>query len=176
MTVKPIISSIASAALLFCAAQALAADPGAMATLKPLGDSKVAGTVELVQHGDAVDATASVTGLPPNSEHGFHVHEKGDCTAPDGTSAGGHFAPHGHPHGPQDSLHHGGDMPSLKAGADGKASLTFKMTGVTVASGDASVVGKAIIVHAKPDDFKSQPSGDSGARIACGVIQAAAAK
>ncbi len=176
MAVKPITSGIASAVLLFCAAQALAADPSATATLKPLGDGKVAGAVDFVQHGDAVDAAASVTGLPPNSEHGFHVHEKGDCSAPDGSSAGGHFAPHGHPHGPQDGLHHGGDMPSLKADADGRASLTFRMTGVTVAPGDASVVGKAIIVHAKPDDFKSQPSGDSGARVACGVIQPAAAK
>ena len=176
MISKLFISGLVSAAALVCTTQAVAADPSATATLKPLGDSKVAGTVEFVQQGNAVNTRVQVSGLPPNSEHGFHVHEKGDCSAPDGSSAGGHFEPHGKPHGPQDAPHHAGDMPSLKSDADGRAMVEFKMTDVTVEPGDSSVVGKAVIVHAKPDDFKTQPSGNSGARVACGVVQATAAK
>ncbi len=176
MNCKPILSAVAVAGLSLCAASTWAADSTAAATLKPLGDSKVAGTIEFVQQGSVVNARATVTGLAPNSEHGFHVHEKGDCSAPDGTSAGGHFEPHGKPHGPQDAPHHAGDMPSLKADAAGRATAEFKLENATVAPGDASVVGKAVIVHAKPDDFRTQPSGDSGARVACGVIGAGAPK
>lgn len=176
MIIKPIFSRIATAAALLCAAQAFAADPTAMAALKPLGDSKVSGTIEFVQQGNTVNTHVNVTGLAPNSEHGFHVHEKGDCSAPDGTSAGGHFGPKGNPHGPQDAPHHAGDMPSLKSDANGHATIDFKMSDVTVAPGESTVVGKAVIVHAKPDDFKTQPSGNSGARVACGVVQAGAAR
>lgn len=175
MTIKPFFSILATAAVLACATQAIAADPAAMAALKPLGDNKVSGTVQFMQQGQGVHAKVEVTGLPPDSEHGFHVHEKGDCSAPDGTSAGGHFEPHGKPHGPQDAAHHSGDMPSLKSDANGRATLDFKMENVTVAPGDSTVVGKAVIVHAKPDDFKTQPSGNSGARVACGVVDAGAA-
>lgn len=171
---RPLAILLSSAAFA-CASHALAADQTASAALKPLGDSKVSGTIEFVQRGDVVEVSASVTGLAPNSERGFHVHEKGDCSAADGSSAGGHFAPRGEPHGPQDAAHHAGDMPSLKADADGKATLKFRMDGVTVAPGPYSVAGKGVIVHAAPDDFKTQPTGNSGARVACGVVQAKAA-
>ncbi len=176
MNCKPIVSTGVVAALLLCAASTWAADSTATASLKPLGDNKVSGTIEFTQQTSVVEARATIAGLPPNSVHGFHVHEKGDCSAPDGTSAGGHFEPHGKPHGPQDAPHHAGDLPSLKSDADGRATVEFRMENATVTAGDASVVGKAVIVHAKPGDFKTQPSGDSGARVACGVIEAGTAK
>src|SRR6266542_4452126 len=104
--------------------------------------------------------------------HGFHVHEKGDCTAPDGMSAGGHFNPLGKPHGHYESAErHAGDMPSLVADASGNATLTVTLDTIKVGSGATDVVGKSVIVHKDPDDYKTQPTGNSGARVACGVIK-----
>jgi Cu-Zn family superoxide dismutase len=113
---------------------------------------------------------ARISGLKPNAEHGFHVHETGSCASTDGTSAGGHFNPDGKPHGPQAAAHHAGDLPALKADANGMADARFALTGPTVADGPASVVGRSVVVHAQPDDYSTQPTGNSGARLACGVI------
>lgn len=147
--------------------------PRAMAPLQAKSGSQVAGTIFFTQQGSGLRVVARVSGLKPNQEHGFHVHETGDCSAPDATSAGGHFNPTGQPHGSQAMPHHGGDMPSLKADAMGNAEATFTVEGVTLAGATDGVVGKAVIVHAKADDYKTQPTGDSGGRIACGVIAAA---
>jgi Cu-Zn family superoxide dismutase len=87
-------------------------------------------------------------------------------------SAGGHFNPSGHPHGPQNAAHHGGDMPALKADAAGNAQASFQMDGVSIGTGVDGLLGKGVIVHAEPDDYTTQPTGNSGARIACGVIVA----
>jgi superoxide dismutase, Cu-Zn family len=144
--------------------------PTASSPLEASSGSTVSGTVKFMQHGDHVMAKVDVSGLKPGQEHGFHIHDKGDCSSPDGMSAGGHFNPTAKPHGPQASDHHGGDMPALKADASGKASTTFHLTGVTVTEGPTSIVGRGIIVHKDPDDYKTQPTGNSGARVACGVI------
>lgn len=144
--------------------------PSASSQLEARSGSTVTGTVKLMQRGDHVMAMVNVSGLKPGQEHGFHIHDKGDCSAPDGISTGGHFNPTGKPHGSQDADHHGGDMPALKADANGKASTKFHLTGVTVADGPTSIMGRGIIVHKDPDDYKTQPTGNSGARIACGVI------
>lgn len=149
------------------------ASPGATAPLQAKSGSKVGGTILFSQQGTGLRVVARVTGLTPNQEHGFHVHEKGDCAAPDAMSAGGHFNPTGQPHGPQATAHHAGDMPSLKADASGNAEATFTIDGVTLAGAADGVIGKAVVVHAKADDYKTQPTGDSGGRIACGVIAAA---
>jgi superoxide dismutase, Cu-Zn family len=146
--------------------------PAATAALAPTAGSAVTGSVSFRQEGDRVRVMARVSGLAPNSEHGFHVHEKGDCSAPDGTSAGGHFNPSMHPHGAQSMPHHGGDMPSLKADGSGNANAIFTIEGVTLGTESNSVIGKAVIVHALPDDYVTQPTGNSGARLACGVIKA----
>jgi superoxide dismutase, Cu-Zn family len=146
--------------------------PAATAPLAPTAGSAVTGSVSFKQEGDRVRVMARVSGLKPNSEHGFHVHEKGDCSAPDGMSAGGHFNPSMHPHGPQTMPHHGGDMPSLQADASGNASAIFTIEGVTLGTEPNSVIGKAVIVHAMPDDYVTQPTGNAGARLACGVIKA----
>lgn len=142
----------------------------AEAALKPTQGNNVTGTVYFSQAGDKVRVVAEVQGLSPGL-HGFHIHEKGDCSAADGTSAGGHFNPGGRPHGnPDHADHHAGDMPQLVAGANGVARLTAYLEGVVIGEGESGIVGRGIIVHAAPDDFKTQPTGNSGARQACGVI------
>lgn len=152
------------------AAVSRAAPVTATAQLKPTQGNTATGTVTFTQQGLRVDVRVQVSGLTPNQEHGFHVHEKGDCSSPDGMSTGGHFNPGGQPHGPQSGPHHGGDMPSLRADASGNAQAAFQMQGVSVGTGIDGLLGRGVIVHAKPDDYATQPTGNSGARIACGVI------
>lgn len=145
------------------------------ATLEPTKGSETAGIVTFAQRGDKVLVTAEVRGLKPNQEHGFHVHEKGDCSSGDGMSTGGHFNPDGATHGhvqPGDRGH-AGDMPNLKADANGIAKVTIELTKMTVAEGKFSIVGKGLIVHRDPDDYKTQPTGNAGPRMACAVIKAA---
>ena len=143
---------------------------GATATLSPTAGNTAAGTVTFTQKGDKVTVSAKLTGLTPGG-HGFHVHEKGDCGAPDATSAGGHFNPTNKPHGSPDAPdHHAGDVAMLQADASGNATLTADLAGLTIGSGTTDIVGKAVIVHKDADDHKTQPTGNSGARVACGVI------
>jgi Cu-Zn family superoxide dismutase len=144
----------------------------ASAGLEPTKGNKVVGEVNFEQVGGKVQVTAQLIGLAPNQEFGFHIHEVGDCSSGDGLSAKGHFNPYGKPHGAQGSEHHAGDMPNLKSDAKGKAKLAADLAIVTVAAGPASIVGRGVIVHAAPDDYKSQPTGNAGARLACGVIKA----
>ena len=147
------------------------AGPKATAMLEPTRGNTAAGVVSFEQQGDHVMVTAKISGLKPNQEHGMHAHEKGDCSSGDGLSTGGHFNPTGKPHGPQSGEHHAGDMPALKADANGNANMTFQLSGVSIGSGSADLVGRGLIVHAAPDDYTTQPTGNSGARVACGVIK-----
>lgn len=152
-----------------CATQP--AGPVARTDVKPTAGSATSGWVEFAQQGAQVRVTAEVRGLKPNAEHGFHVHEKGDCSAPDGMSAGGHFNPAGKPHahyGKDDR--HAGDMPALKADANGVARLDWSTSLLNVGSGAANVIGRSVIVHRDPDDYTTQPTGNSGPRLACGVV------
>ena len=149
--------------------------PGRSATakLEPTTGNAASGTVTFLQRGDTTWVTANVSGLKPNAAHGFHVHDKGDCSSGDGMSTGGHFNPTGSPHAAHDAAaHHAGDLPSLVADAQGKASLKFETKSISVDSGlPTEVIGKGLIVHRDPDDYKTQPTGNAGARIACAVIQ-----
>jgi Cu-Zn family superoxide dismutase len=124
---------------------------------------------------DGVHITGAIQGLKPDSEVGFHIHEKGDCSAPDGSSAGAHFNPTQQQHGhPESESHHAGDMINLRADSSGVAQVDTTARGATINSGESTdVIGKAVIVHEGPDDYTSQPSGNSGSRVACGVIAAA---
>lgn len=142
----------------------------AFASLTPTQGNNVRGLVVFHQMDGQVMVHARLSGLKPLGEHGFHVHETGNCASTDGSSAGGHFNPDGKPHGPQGAAHHAGDMPALKADANGAVDQKFVLSGVTVDSGPAGVVGRAVIVHAQADDYTTQPTGNSGARLACGVI------
>ena len=143
----------------------------AVAELQPTRGNTTAGTVRFEQRGEHVTVFARVTGLKPGQEHGLHVHEKGDCSSGDGMSAGGHFNPLGKPHGHHGkNEHHAGDMPNLRADANGVAEAKFNLDGVTVGAGVTDIVGRGLIVHANPDDYTSQPVGNAGARLACAVI------
>jgi len=148
-----------------------AAPKRAQAELAPASKSQAKGTATFVETDGGVEITINVDGLKPG-EHGWHVHAKGDCSAPDASSAGDHFNPENRKHGAPDAAeHHAGDFGNLTAGKDGKESKTITMKGVTLGDGPTSLVGKALIVHEKKDDLKTQPSGNAGARFACGVIQ-----
>src|SRR5690606_15360423 len=141
-------------------------------SLTSAAGSAVKGNLTLTNEGVAVSIRGEITGLEPGKEHGFHVHEVGECSLPDFTSAGGHFNPTKDSHGGPDSTpRHLGDMPNAKADENGRATIDVTLKGATLEDKDGSpneLLGKALVVHAMPDDYKSQPSGDSGARIACG--------
>lgn len=141
--------------------------------LMPGQGAQVAGALDLVADGNAVVVTGLVTGLAPESGYGFHIHEKGDCSSPDFKSAGEHFNPTAQPHGnPASPPHHLGDIPNLTSDGVGRADVNARVEGVTLGDGGPhDLVGKAFVVHAKPDDYKTQPSGNSGDRIACGVVE-----
>jgi len=141
----------------------------AVAVLQPAAAGKVGGTIWFEPAGGGVKVKARVTGLTPGT-HGFHVHEFGDCSAADFTSAGGHFNPMTQPHGaPKAAARHVGDLGNIEAGADGVATLDWTDSQLAF-DGHHGVVGRAVIVHAKADDLKTQPTGDAGGRLACGVI------
>ena len=146
--------------------------PTATAFLEPTKGSNARCTVTFQERGGKVLVIASVTGLKPNQEHGFHVHEKGDCSSGDGMSTGGHFNPLGKQHAHHATAErHAGDLPALKADASGIATLREEIDVITVSDGPTRVVGRGMIVHAQPDDYKTQPTGNAGARIACAVIR-----
>ena len=153
--------------------QSIPADaPRATATLQPTKGSTVSGTVQFAEVGGKVRVTAKISGLKPNGDYGFHIHEAGDCSSGDGMSTKGHFNPQGKPHAHAGTPErHAGDLPSLKSDAAGNAELTADVDIITVSPGPTSIVGRGLIVHAQADDFKTQPTGNAGARSACAVIQ-----
>ncbi|MEJ2166570.1 MAG: superoxide dismutase family protein [Desulfobacterales bacterium] len=141
----------------------------AVAVLHPTRGSNVTGTVYFSRTPNGVQVTADVMGLGPG-KHGFHIHEFGDCTAPDGTSAGGHFNPENRPHaGPEQANRHVGDLGNIEADAGGNAHYVRTDSQLKF-DGPDSIIGRGVIVHAGADDLVSQPSGNAGPRIACGVI------
>ncbi len=143
----------------------------AHAKMAPTQGNQANGIVTFTQHDGKVILDAQIAGLTPGL-HGFHIHEKGDCSAPDGTSAGGHFNPTHQPHGdPSGHAHHMGDLPMLYADADGHAKLHVELDSLSL-QGAENIVGRALIIHRNFDDFTTQPTGNSGARVACGVIVA----
>jgi Cu-Zn family superoxide dismutase len=142
----------------------------AIAVLHPTAGNKVSGTVKFTEVADGVEVHAELAGLTAG-EHGFHVHEFGDCSAPDASAAGAHFNPTNKPHaGPDAPDRHVGDMGNVEADAAGKAKLEYVDHQISLTNDQQSVIGRSVVVHMKRDDLKSQPAGDSGARVACGVI------
>ena len=168
-SLRIVLTAAALAALGACAHRD--AGPSATATLAPTTGNSTTGSVQFAQSGDTVRVSGEIRGLKPGAEHGFHVHEKGDCSSGDGMSAGGHFNPAGAPHGRHGAgSHHVGDIPSLRANANGVARFEFTSTSIRLGNGPNSVVGKGLIVHRDPDDFTTQPTGNAGPRLACAVI------
>lgn len=168
--IKPL-ALIFSLVLVGCAS-APVRKPDAVASLGSASGSQVGGMVSFRVIPGGVHVDATVTGLT-QGEHGFHVHDVGDCSAADATSAKGHFNPFAKAHGSHAAGdHHAGDMPNLTADASGKAMYSADLMGLAVGSGEGNILGRAVIIHADPDDYKSQPAGNSGKRIACGLIVA----
>ena len=165
-----IVCLVSMASLLAACATMQAAGPKAAATLESRSGSTVSGTVSFQTVGQKVRVEANVAGLTPGA-HGFHVHEVGDCSAPDASSAKGHFNPAGRQHGHHDGEHHAGDMPNLVADSSGKATLAAELDTLSVTEGPGGILKRSVVIHADPDDYKSQPAGNSGKRVACGVIR-----
>jgi superoxide dismutase, Cu-Zn family len=141
----------------------------AVAVMHPTDGNKTEGVVTFTKEKKGIRVTASLKGLSPG-QHGFHIHEKGDCRAPDATSAGGHFDPTHMAHGDPDAgSRHVGDLGNIEADLAGNAEYD-RLDSVITFEGPTSILGKGVIIHAQQDDLKTQPTGASGARVACGVI------
>lgn len=149
-----------------------AAGPQARATIEPRSGSNVRGWATFTDRSTGgVAAVVHIENAPPG-EHGLHVHEFGDCSAPDASSAGGHFNPGGAPHaGPSDLRRHAGDLGNITIESNGTGHLEIVSDLLTVRPGPNSVVGKAVVFHEKADDLRTQPTGDAGGRLGCGVVQ-----
>jgi Cu-Zn family superoxide dismutase len=170
---KTLIAAAVSAAVLSACQTTPSGPLIATAQLQPTKGNKTFGEATFEQVGDKVKVVVFVQGLKPGQEHGLHIHEAGDCSSGDGMSAKGHFNPHGKPHGHHGSAErHAGDLPSLRANKAGRANVQVEMDIITLKPGAANIIGRGLIVHADPDDYKTQPTGNAGARIACGVIRA----
>ena len=159
-------------ALVACQSMEQGTGQKASASLESKSGSTAKGEVTFVWQGHDVLINGKFTGLKPNAEQGFHVHEKGDCSSPDAMSAGPHFNPETKAHGmPNSGMNHAGDLPNIKSDASGNATYTAMLHGFAVNTGPNGIVGRSVVVHRDPDDYKSQPAGNSGPRIACGLIK-----
>lgn len=177
-----IIVTFVSLGLFACASKKVETDTAAQApvvpsptkahaVLKSAKGYKVSGMVHFTEEDGKMVVETMVDNLKAGP-HGFHIHETGDCSAADFTSAGGHFNPHAHQHGDIGKGSHVGDMGNLVADRKNKAHTRFTVEGMTMVTGASSIIGKAVVIHKDKDDLKSQPAGNAGARIACGVIEA----
>jgi superoxide dismutase, Cu-Zn family len=166
--------AIAAAAVLLAACQITPTEPlRATAQLKPTKGNKTFGEATFEQVGNKVRVVVFVQGLKPGQEHGMHIHEAADCSG-DAMGTKGHFNPFGKPHAHYSSAErHAGDLPALRANKAGRARVEVDLDIITLTPGAANIIGRGLIVHADPDDYKTQPTGNAGARIACGVIQPA---
>lgn len=144
----------------------------AQAVLKTGSGEKVKGIIHFTEENGSVKIESMVEGLK-SGPHGFHIHEVGDCSKSDFASAGPHFSVTSTQHGSLDSKpRHEGDLGNLMANSKGVAKSTATVKGITLRSGPNGILGRAVIIHKDKDDFKSQPAGNSGARLACGIIEA----
>jgi Cu-Zn family superoxide dismutase len=172
---KNLLIALIGMPLVFCSnIRALAAESSgatqAVAVLHPTAGQQCHGVVRFTQDGDSVKVVAELEGLNPNQKHAFHIHQFGDCSSPDGMSAGGHYNPEGHQHGlPSTESRHAGDLGNVEADGQGKAHYEITVNNISVSGQKNPIIGRGVIVHAKVDDG-GQPVGNAGARIACGVI------
>jgi Cu-Zn family superoxide dismutase len=169
---RGVVIVVLSSLLAGCAGMQPSGDNAATVELRNASGASV-GTANLTQVGNVIRIVLDAKGLTPGL-HAFHIHAVGKCDAPDFNSAGPHFNPTGKQHGalnPQGA--HAGDLPNLNVGSDGTGRLETATEQITLGTGATSVFdadGSALVVHAAPDDFKTDPTGNSGARVACGVI------
>lgn len=168
-----VLTLIAGTVLAACqSSPSASSDKQARADFESRSGSSVTGYSTFVERGDKVIVTTKVSGLQPNSQHGYHVHEKGDCSSPDAMSAGGHFNPDNHPHGdPGQQVRHAGAMKNLVADGKGEVSVVQEVDLIRVDNGKYGILDRALVIHTNPDDYVSQPVGNAGGRIACGLIR-----
>ena len=141
----------------------------AIAVMHPTKGQKVEGTVTFTKVENGVRVQAHIHSLTPG-KHGFHIHEFGDCSSPDAMSAGGHFNPEKAEHaGPKEHKRHVGDLGNIEADDRAMPPMTWSMTQLRF-EGPTSIIGRGLIIHEKADDLKTQPTGDAGGRVSCGVI------
>lgn len=142
----------------------------AIAIINPTSGSSVSGTITFTEnHDGSVNVEGTIKGLSPG-KHGMHIHEYGDCSDPKAMSAGGHFAGAHPTHGAQtDNVRHQGDLGNAVANEQGVATISLKDTHLKL-SGGQNIIGRSLIVHEKEDDLKTQPTGNAGGRVACGVV------
>jgi Cu-Zn family superoxide dismutase len=163
-----LVLSVLAASPAWCASDA---PRKARAVIAPTQGNAVSGKLVFIRLEKGVRIRGKIKGLVPNGDHGFHIHEKGDCSSPDAMSAGGHFNPSHADHGGLETAQrHLGDLGNLRADKKGVAKVDLVRTDLSF-DGNDSILGRSVMVHAKADDFKTQPSGASGARTGCGVIQ-----
>ncbi len=170
---KQVLAGVCGALLVAgCAGTGGQQDATATAQLEPRSGSNVKGKLTFTQIGDVVRVTGEISGHTKGPK-AMHIHEKGDCSAADGMSTGGHLNPHKQKHGgPYDPAKHSGDLGNINFNADGVAKVNFTVGDISVSRGKADgIIGKAVIVHADRDDFKTDPTGNAGGRVACGVIK-----
>ena len=169
---RPVFAAAAAVVLLGACASAPVEPLRATAQLQPTKGNKTFGEATFEEAAGKIHVVVYVQGLKPGQEHGLHIHEVGDCSSGDGMSTKGHFNPYGKPHAHAGTPErHAGDLPSLKAAKNGRAKVDVMIDVITIAPGPGSIIGRGLIVHADPDDYKTQPTGNAGARIACGVIR-----
>jgi len=169
----PLAAVVALAACKKSEPGAPAGDVNAKTSLAATAGNAAKGDFKFSAAEGGVKISGTLEGLKPGGVSAFHVHEKGDCSAPDASSAGPHLNPEGKPHGNMTAAdHHAGDMPNISADEQGKATVDVTVPGLEIGSGGAKdVIGKALVVHVDADDYTSQPAGNAGGRIACGVIE-----
>jgi Cu-Zn family superoxide dismutase len=168
----PVFAAAAAAVLLGACASTPVEPLRATAQLQPTKGSKTFGEATFEEADGKIHVVVYVQGLKPGQEHGLHIHEVGDCSSGDGMSTKGHFNPYGKPHAHAGTPErHAGDLPPLKAEKNGRAKVDVMLDVITIAPGPGSIINRGLIVHADPDDFKTQPTGNAGPRIACGVIK-----
>ena len=142
----------------------------AVAVLHSTAGQQCHGIVRFSQDGESVKVVADIEGLTPGQKHAFHIHQYGDCSSPDGMSAGGHYNPEGHQHGlPDNENRHAGDLGNIQADDQGKAHYEITVNNISIMGSKNPIIGRGVIVHAKIDDG-GQPVGNAGGRVACGVI------
>jgi Cu-Zn family superoxide dismutase len=165
------LASLGGAAIAYIVYADEVKDARASATLAPTQGQQAKGTVTFEKQPAGVQVSVQLEGLTPGT-HGFHVHEKGDCSAPDAASAGGHFNPTSQPHAAREApSRHDGDLGNVEADASGRVQIKIVDPKLKL-DGPESIVGKAVIVHEKADDYTTQPTGNAGGRVACGVVKA----
>jgi Cu-Zn family superoxide dismutase len=160
-----------SIALILSGCSTYKPDLVAFATLKSTQGNTAKGAVSFTQMDDKVIVAGEITGLAPNTIHGFHIHEKGDCSTPDAMSAGAHFNPEGHNHGAFDQAdHHAGDLPSLTSDSNGVARIFYEASSISVGGAKNNIIDRGLIIHRDADNPLVQPHGSAGPRIACAPI------